>query len=50
VFELKEVKPTDVSVLEQRYDEKTISLVTCIPPGTYLRRLIVKAKLLDNSR
>ena len=50
VEQLHEVKPTDVSVLEQRYDRKEISLVTCVPPGTYLRRLIVKAKLVDNNK
>lgn len=48
VFERKEVKPADVSVLEQRYDRRELSLVTCVPPGTYLRRLIIKTKLVEN--
>jgi len=46
VVEMVEVSPDDVSVLEQRYDGEYLSLVTCVPPGTYLRRLIVKAKLV----
>jgi len=45
IEDMFEVKPTDFSVLEQRYDSKYLTLVTCSPPGTYLRRLIVKAKL-----
>ena len=43
IEEMYEVKPTDLSVLEQHYDNKTLTLITCSPPGTYLRRLIVKA-------
>lgn len=45
IDEMFEVKPTDFSVLEQRYDQKNLSLITCSPPGTVLRRLIIKASL-----
>jgi len=45
VEEMIEVSPDDVSVLEQRYDDAYITLITCVPPGTYLRRLIVRARL-----
>ena len=45
VEEMFEVKPTNLSVLEQRFDNKTLTLITCSPPGTYLRRLIIKAQL-----
>lgn len=45
IDEMFEVKPTDLSVLEQRFDQKNITLITCSPPGTYLRRLIIKASL-----
>ena len=48
VEEMYEVKPTDLSVLEQHYDNKTVTLITCSPPGTYIRRLIVKAVLAIN--
>ncbi len=46
VIEMQEVLPEDVSVLEQHYDSEYLSLITCVPPGTYLRRLVVKAKLV----
>lgn len=45
VEEMFEVKPTNLSVLEQRFDDKNLTLITCSPPGTYLRRLIIKARL-----
>jgi len=46
VVSYKEAKPEDVDVLEQRFDQQTLSLVTCVPPGTYLKRGIVKARLV----
>lgn len=46
VEEMVEVKPDDLSILEQRFDDSYISLVTCVPPGTYLRRLVVRARLV----
>lgn len=48
IDEMFEVKPTDFSVLEQRFDQKNLTLITCSPPGTYLRRLIIKASLSLN--
>lgn len=39
------VEPTDLSPLEQYFDDSYITLVTCVPPGTYLYRLNVKARL-----
>lgn len=47
VQDLFEVEAEDLSVLEQRFDRRFLSLITCSPPGTYLRRLVVKAELLD---
>lgn len=49
VEEMYEVQPTDLSVLEQRFDGRYLTLVTCSPPGTYLRRLIIKAQITDNT-
>lgn len=40
------VSPDKVSVLDQQYDAAYLTLVTCVPPGTFWKRLIVKAKLL----
>lgn len=48
VEEMYEVSANDLSVLEQRFDSKYLTLVTCSPPGTVLRRLVVKAKIDTN--
>lgn len=45
IFDMLVVKPDQVSVLEQKYDASYITLITCVPPGTYWNRLVVKAKL-----
>lgn len=45
VEKMIEVPPTDISILAQRYDDYYLTLITCVPPGTYLRRLIVRARL-----
>lgn len=45
VEDMKVVTANDVSVLNQQYIYPTITLVTCVPPGTYLKRLIVTGKL-----
>lgn len=43
-----EVKPNELWVLQQQYSDKTIKLITCVPPGTTLRRLVVEADLIQN--
>lgn len=43
-----EVKPEDVYILTQKYDSKQLKLVTCTPEGTYLRRGVITAQLLEN--
>jgi sortase A len=45
VFEMFVVKPDQVSVLEQKYDASYLTVITCVPPGTYWNRLVVRAKL-----
>jgi len=40
------VDPDQVSVLDQQFNESYISLITCVPPGTHLQRLVVKARLV----
>jgi len=47
VEEMYEVTPADLSVLEQRFDGRYLTLITCSPPGTYLRRLIIRARIVD---
>lgn len=48
VYEMFVVKPDKVSVLNQKFDDSYLTLITCVPPGTYWNRLIVKAKLVDS--
>jgi len=45
VTEMFVVDPEEISVLEQKYDASYLTLITCVPPGTYWKRLVVKAKL-----
>ncbi|MBI3559273.1 sortase [Candidatus Gottesmanbacteria bacterium] len=45
VVDKKVVDPTDLSVLEQRFDAGYLTLITCVPPGTLWKRGIIKAKL-----
>ncbi|MFC1627071.1 sortase [Patescibacteria group bacterium] len=47
VYDYFEVSPDEIDILEQRYNKKDITLVTCTPPGTYWRRGIAKAKLVN---
>lgn len=45
IFKIIVVDPTDTSALEQNYDDSYLTLITCTPPGTTWKRLIVKARL-----
>ncbi len=47
VTEKKEVRPNNVSVLDQPVDRQISTLMTCTPIGTTLRRLIVTAVRID---
>ncbi|OGD61887.1 hypothetical protein A2160_00810 [Candidatus Beckwithbacteria bacterium RBG_13_42_9] len=40
-----EVKPSEVEILEQRFDRQALTLITCVPPGTYLKRGVILAYL-----
>lgn len=44
-FDIFVVNPEEVSILEQTNDASYLTLVTCVPPGTYWKRLVVRAKL-----
>ncbi len=46
VYNMVVVDSTDLSVLEQRFDDSYLTLVTCVPPGTYWKRLNVKARII----
>jgi sortase A len=40
-----QVDPHQTEVLRQNFQEKTLKLITCVPPGTKLKRLVVEATL-----
>lgn len=44
IIDKREVKPSNVMVLEQPHDKKISTLMTCTPVGTTLRRLIITAE------
>lgn len=46
VEDMTEVKPDDLSVLEQRTDDSYITLITCVPPGLKTRRLAVRGRIV----
>ncbi|MBI2074637.1 MAG: sortase [Candidatus Levybacteria bacterium] len=45
IFNIIIVDPTDTSIFSQSYDDSYLTLVTCTPPGTTWKRLIIKARL-----
>lgn len=45
IFSITVVDPKDTSPLLQDYNNNFLTLVTCTPPGTVWKRLILKAKL-----
>lgn len=47
ISEKREIKPSDVSVLDQPVSKRVSTLMTCTPVGTTLRRLILSAQEVD---
>lgn len=45
VYEMFVINPDKISVLDQKNDASYLTLITCVPPGTYWKRLIVRARL-----
>lgn len=41
------VDPDNTTVLEQNYNDSYLTLVTCTPPGTIWKRLVLRAKIED---
>lgn len=46
ISQMYETQPDDLSPLAQVYNGRYLTLITCTPPGTYLRRLIIKAYVI----
>jgi LPXTG-site transpeptidase (sortase) family protein len=47
VSQIRQVKPEVTDYLLQRYDTHQLTLVTCVPLGTYLRRLVITSDLVN---
>ena len=48
VFSKEVVDPEDLDVIDKSGEgSKTMTLMTCSPPGTYLKRLLVTAKMVE---
>jgi sortase A len=45
VFSITIIDPDDTSVLGQNIDDSYLTLITCTPPGTIWKRLVLKARL-----
>lgn len=46
IFSIEIVDPTDPNIFSQSHDNSYITLVTCTPPGTVWKRLILRASLV----
>lgn len=45
ISQIKVIDPADISVLSQDADGSYVTIITCTPPGTYWKRLVIKGKL-----
>ncbi|MCL4364530.1 sortase [Patescibacteria group bacterium] len=45
VYDMYVINPDQISVLDQQKDGSYLTLITCVPPGTWLQRFVIKAKL-----
>lgn len=45
VYDMVVTDPSDLSVLEQNFDDSYLTLITCVPPGTIWKRLSVRARI-----
>lgn len=41
------VKPTQIEVLAQHFDKYELTMITCVPLGTYLNRFVARAELVN---
>ncbi len=48
VYDKTIAEASDISYLTNRYNEPVLTLQTCDPPGTLLKRLVIRAKLVSS--
>lgn len=46
VYDMFIVDPDEVWVLDPKSDDSILTLISCVPPGTYWKRLVVRSKLV----
>lgn len=46
IVDMYQTTPEDLAPLAQNYGNRYLTLITCTPPGTYIKRLIIKATLI----
>lgn len=46
IYNITITSPLETSFFEQNYDDNYLTLVTCTPPGTTWKRLIIKARIV----
>ena len=47
IFSIVVTTPDDTNILSQNFDNSYVTLVTCTPPGTIWKRLVIRATLAD---
>lgn len=47
IFTILVTLPEDTTMFTQQFDDSYMTLVTCTPPGTVWKRLVIKAKIQD---
>jgi len=45
VYDMFVVNPEETWVLEEKAEDSILTLITCVPPGTYWKRLVVRTRL-----
>lgn len=50
VFSVTVTSPEDTNMFSQSFDNSYITIITCTPPGTVWKRLIVRASLVDQNK
>ncbi len=48
IYNITVVSPNDTSVLEQDYNQNLLTLITCTPPGTTWKRLVIRSRLTQS--
>ncbi len=45
IYNISVVEPTDTSVFAQNYDDSYLTIITCTPPGTTWKRLVIRSRI-----